>query len=89
MPCHNFSFGPITKVEALEEMGPIAKSRCKMKKIIHSCDNEVKIQDEKNIHSREVTISLEPRESFPRTHIMNSHFENWYPFKFKMFKEQH
>jgi len=57
MPCHNFSFGPITKVEALEEMGPIAKSRCKMKKSIHSCDNEVKIQDEKNIHSCVITKS--------------------------------
>ncbi len=32
MPCHNFSFGLMTKVEAIEEMGPIAKSRCKVKK---------------------------------------------------------
>ncbi len=58
-------------------------------KNIHSCDCDVKIQDEKNIHSCEATSSSEPRESFPRTHRMNSHFENWYPFKFKMFKEQH
>jgi len=32
MLCHNFSFGLMIKVETLEKMGPIAKSRCKMKK---------------------------------------------------------
>ncbi len=30
--CHNFNFGLMTKVETPEQMGPIAKSKCKMKK---------------------------------------------------------